>query len=157
MKRIRTILILFVVLILLAMCFLWILIIKERSNVSQNPNPKLGYAGHIKYYHDGSKVTGRTTFEVNSILFPFNQYTIKTTGFSNNAKISLFVNCADENGDNSQVIIGTTTIIGNQEIKNFKTEANKLVTGTYTLEFSIYKNGLATDESAQGTIEVWIY
>ena len=113
--------------------------------------PRLGHAGYVYYYHDGSSTSGVTEFEVSSIWFPYNEWTVKTSGFSSVAEITCTLISSEGR------LVGSETMTGNQEIKNIDLYQTELKTGTYTLRIEVYQNGLVYDKSATGSIEVWVY
>ena len=112
--------------------------------------PRIGYAGHVSHYHNGSSIHGSFTMNVNTVFLPMNQWTLKTSGFSSGTTIVAGI--LDPNG--RQVNQSSIVITGNNERENQPLVPNAIMNGTYTIRYDVWTS---LYDSEPGTLEVWIY
>ena len=127
---------------------------KPCINIAQDDElqPRIGIAGYASCYHDGNSVAGSFDVSVKSIALPMRQWTVKTSGFPDNATI-----VADILYNNQQLNQSSVIITGNNEVANAPfVPGSGLPSGTYTVKFDVWAND-GSFGSAAGTIEVWVY
>lgn len=118
--------------------------------------PRLGHAGYTHYYYtsNGNTAIANVNFQIKPILFPYYNWTVKTSGFGTNNKIRCYLM------KNGERISDEVEIKGDQEIQKMPLmNVSSFGTETYTLVivFALYDNTNTTNTSKTGSVEVWVY
>lgn len=114
--------------------------------------PRIGYAAHHTYSLDGNTPYMHIKFTTSLILFPYQQWSIKTS----NVNDDIVVTCSIVD-INYNAITNSTSVRGNQEVKNMPLITDFQADKVYILIVNTTNRYTGQPTACTGTFEFWLF
>lgn len=114
--------------------------------------PRIGYAAHHVMHLDANASSHTLTFNLSNILLPMKQWTLKTTGFSDDIEITCILR--NKNHDT----LDTLVVRGNQEVRNVALpDTCDPSNNPFYIIVRTTSHSQQKPIACSGTVEFWIY